>query len=136
MNYSALRAELLDDPLAWGYATLSNGAAAARLNALDTGRAAARTRVENTEVFNAIVNADWPAAGSVSESKLLALLAMPYVDASNANTRAIIGAIFGANTATRANLLALATRPVSRAEELGLGAVSAGDVALARGGVW
>lgn len=136
MNFPALRTELTTDPVALGYSGLTDVQAAAKLNALDTGRTLPRTNVPVAEIYNAIVNADWPdpgAAGTrVAESKLRGLLAMQTIDASNANTKAIIAAIFGAGTTTRANLLALATRTVSRAEEIGLGVVTAGDVGLAR----
>lgn len=136
MDYPRLRTELTTDPVALGYAGLPDAQAAAKLNALDTGRAQARTAVPMQEVFNSIVNADWPTAGSAAESKLLALLGMPVVDASNANTKALIAAIFAAGTQTRTNLQALGTQTVSRAVELGLGTVLASDVQRARAGSW
>lgn len=139
MDYTALRAELLNDPAALGYAALGDQAAADRLNATDTGRTLNRTNVPTTEVLGAIADAAWPAVASASESKLLAILGMPYVDASNTNIRAILGAIFptgGSTGATRTALLALATRVVSRQEELRLGVVTAGDVQRARAGSW
>ena len=136
MDYGKLRTELTTDPVALGYSGLSHAAAAAKLNATDTGRTLPRTAVPVAEIFNAIVNADWPAVGSQAESKLMALLQMQSIDASHANTRAIIGSVFGAGTQTRTNLLALGSRTVSRAEELGLGLVTEGDVAIARGGGW
>lgn len=139
MDYTALRAELLTDPVALGYAGLSDAQVAAKLNAIDTGRALNRTAVPVQEIFNAIDNAAWPAVGSLSAHKLQVVLSMPMVDASNANTRGILGAIFpnsGATAATNARLLALSTRTVSRAEELGLGAVLVSDVTKARTNTW
>jgi hypothetical protein len=137
-DYRLLRDELINDPVGLGYSGLSNGAAAARLNATDTGRTLPRSRVEVTEIFNAIDDGAWPAT-AILQDKLRGILAMPFIDASNTNTRGIFGAIFpnsGATAATRGRLLALSTRTVSRAEELGLGLVNEGDVALARGGEW
>lgn len=138
MDYAVLRAELLTDPLPLGYGPLNDGAVAAKLNATDTGRTRARTRVEITEVFNAVDNGAWPST-AILQDKWRAILSMPFVDASNTNTRGILGAIFpntGATAATNGRLLALATQTVSRATELGLESVAAADVAAARAGVW
>lgn len=136
MDYTTLRTELLSDPVTLGYSGLSDINAAAKLNAVDTGRTQARTAVPVAEIFNGIVNADWPAVASVAESKLRGLLQMQTVDASNANTKAIVGAIFGVGTQTRTNLLEIGTQTVSRATELGLGPVAPVDVTRARSGVW
>lgn len=143
MDYQKLRTELTTDPVALGYSGLTDTPAAAKLNALDTGRTLNRTSVPTSEVRNAIEDGAWPDPGNastrVSESKLRALLQMASIDASNANIRAAFGTIFpnsGATAATRTALLALATRTVSRAEELGLEAVTPVDVTRARAGVW
>jgi hypothetical protein len=139
MDYAALRTELTTDPVTLGYAGLTDTLAAAKLNATDTSRTATRTAVPVQEVFNAIDDGAWPTAGSLSESKLRTVLGMPQVDASNTNTRGILGAVFpasGATAATRTRLLALSTQTVSRAVELGLGPVLTSDVTKARAGVW
>lgn len=138
MDYQKLRDELTSDPVTLGYGGLSNAAAANKLNALDTGRTVSRTRVEVTEIFNAIDDGAWPST-ALNQDKLRGILSMPFIDASNTNTRSIFGSIFpnsGATQATRTRLLALSTRTVSRAEELGLGFVTEGDVAIARAGIW
>src|SRR4051812_10535777 len=114
MNYPVLQTELQGDPVALGYAPLTDAQAAAKLNDLTTGRTLARTAIPVAEIYNNILNADWPAPASAAESKLRALLGMQTVDASNANTKTIIGAIFGVGTPTRTNLLALGTQTVSR----------------------
>ena len=136
MDYPALRNELLNDPVALGYAGKTDQQAADLLNSTTTGRTLPRTSVPTTEVLGAILNTDWPAAASASESKLRAILGMPFVDASNGNIRGLFQAIFAAGTTTRTNLLALANRTVSRAEELGFGVVLAVDVNRARSGMW
>lgn len=139
MDYRALHAELTTDPLALGYSGLNNASAANKLNALDTGRTVNRTRVDVAEVFSAIDDGAWPAVNSQAAHKLQVVMGMPFVDASNTNTRGILGAIFpnsGATVNTRNRLLALSTQTVSRATELGLGVVTEGDVAQARSGSW
>ena len=130
-----LRNELLNDPLGWNYAGMTAAQAADRLNATNTGRTLPRTDVPVREVFNAIVNADWPSQ-SAGQDKLAACLNMQSLDMSNANTRGILASIFAAGSTTRTNLQALATRAVSRAEELGIGFVTEGQVGQARSGVW
>jgi len=138
MNYSGLRAELTTDPLAIGYAPLSDQAAADKLNAANTGRTRQRTAVPVQEVFSAVDNAAWPSTAALQD-KWRGILSMPAVDASNANTRGILGSIFpnsGGTAATNTRLLALATETISRATELGLEAVAAVDVARARAGEW
>ena len=138
MNYTALRAELTSDPLAWGYAAMSDAQAAARLNATDTGRTLPRRDVRPTEVFGAIRWADWPnpATDAKKDSVLRAILSMPQIDMGDNSVRNLVRNTVPSGSNGETALLALATRPVSRAEELALGAVTEGDVALARGGVW
>lgn len=151
MDYAALRAELAGDPLTvanpagWNtgtgykrpYAQLDDTTAAQKLNAIDTGRTLPRTAVGKNELLGAIVDAEWPTT-AILQNKLSVIFACDTVDASNANVKAIFAAIFGPGTATRANLLALGARVVSRAEELSLvlPAPTANDVKLARSGEW
>lgn len=139
MDYPVLKNELQLDPVSLGYSALTDTQAAAKLNAVDTGRTLNRTAVPAQEVFNAIDDGAWPTAGSLSESKLRTVLGMPAVDASNTNTRGIFGAVFpntGATAATRTRLLAIGTQTVSRAQELGLGPVLVSDVTKARTNTW
>lgn len=145
MDYAALRAELSNDPVALGYklaagaapnpyvsGTMTDDQAAALLNSLTTGRTQSRTAVSTTQVLGAVLSSEWPATSSASESKLRAILGMPVVDASSPNIRTLFSDIFAAGTTSRTNLLALATQPISRAQELGLPPVTVGDVTLAR----
>lgn len=139
MDYPVLAAELTNDPVSLGYAGLTHAQAAAKLNATNTGRTRNRTAVTSREVFNCIDSGAWPAAGSQAAHMLQVVLAMDYIDASNTNTRGILGTVFpnsGATAATRTRLLALATEPISRATELNLETVTEGDVARARAGTW
>ena len=138
MIYETLRAEVLNDPAALGYAGKTDQQVADLLNSLTTNRTIPRTQVPVSELFSAIDNGAWPTT-ALTQDKLAAVPNMQVIDASNANTRSIIGSIFpnsGATAATNARLQALATRTVSRATELGLEAVTALDVNRARAGVW
>jgi hypothetical protein len=143
MDYSRLQAEVAGDPVTLGYSGKTDQQTADLLNSLATGRTLNRTQVNATEIMGAIASATpsnaWPTSASKQESMLLAILGLPFVDASNVNIRAIFGEIFpnAGNTATtRANLLALGTQTVSRATELALGPVIALDVNRAKAGVW
>lgn len=141
MNYPTLKAEIEADPIALGYAGKTDQQIADLLNSLTTSRTLARTHVETWELLGAITTSPdaWPAVASISESKLRTILGLPFVDASNTNVRAMLGAIFpnSGNTATtRTNLLALGSQTVSRATELGLEAPTAVDVNRAKAGVW
>lgn len=144
MDYARLQAEIATDPVTLGYAGKTDQQIADLLNSLTTTRTLPRTRVDTTEIIGAVSSATpsnaWPTPASKQESMLLAILSMPFVDASNANVRAIFGEIFpnAGNTATtRTNLLALGTQTVSRATELALGgAPTALDVNRAKAGVW
>ena len=143
MDFRALANEISNDPVALGYAGKTDSQIADLLNATNTGRTLNRTQVPTTEIMGAISSATpsnaWPAVASKQESMLLAILGMPYVDASNTNLRLIFGEIFpnSGNTATtRANLLALGSQTVSRAVEIGLGIVLTSDVTKAKSGSW
>lgn len=130
MDYAALRQEITADPLALGYSGMTDANAAVKLNAFDTGRTLSRRVIGKNELMTAISDSEWPTT-AILQHKLSILFACDTIDASNANVRGVFAAIFPAG-ATRTALLALATRVVSRADELGLGTVQAADVALVR----
>ena len=139
MDYSRLRQEVTTDPLAWGYSSMTDQAAADVLNDPTRGRVRARTEVSSREVLNQIENAAWPTTG-INQDKLAAILGAGIIDPSNTNTRGILAALFpnsGQTAATRTRLEALASTPIARGDELSLGgSVVALDVNRARSGVW
>lgn len=134
MDYARLRAELLGtEPGSLGYTGLSDQAAADKLNALDTGRTVPRTLIPTWEMREAIVRTEYAALVTADRQWLGEIvLSGENVTAGPGNIRTGLLAIFAAGSVTRANLAALQTRTVSRADELGLGVVTAGDVGLAR----
>lgn len=137
-DLSRLQTELNTDPLALGYAGMTNLQAANKLNALDTGRTRQRTAVPAREVLGCIDNGAWPSTGA-NQDKLARLLSIDPIDASNANIRGIFAAVFpnsGNTAATNQRLNALATETISRAAELGYGVVTEGEVQMARAGSW
>jgi len=87
--------------------------------------------VTAAEVFNAYVGAELPARSSDEWQNLLLLGSM---NAGNPfflqdNVLAVLTGVFGAGTQTRTNLIALSTRNISRATELGLPTPKLGDIA-------
>jgi len=130
-----LRDELRLDPLARGYAGMTDQQAADSLNAVK--RAIPRTSIGGKDLLACTTVAELVALTAANRDVYLALIQMDSLDITNANVRNILGALFAAGTTTRTNLVALgsSTVAVSRAGELGLGEVTAGEVQRARAGV-
>jgi len=136
MNYAALKAEIINDPTGLGYAQAWNSGfdsgVADILNAVRSTIDVSRGVVQAYEVFECILPADWAALTADNKQRVQSILSMGAVDASGSNTRAAFLAAFAAGTTTRANLIALATRKGSRAEQLFGQAVTSDDIAIAR----
>lgn len=128
MNYQVLAAELA---LA-GYTGLSDQAAADKLNTANI--AVDVESVSGSDIFEATTQADYTALTANQKPLFHAIMAMDSIRVKGSNTRAALLAMFGAGTQTRTNLAALQTRTTSRAEQLQLGTVTAGDVQSARAG--
>jgi hypothetical protein len=137
MDYVALKTELTTDPAGLGYAAhLATGSYSPIVDLLAASRAGYtvfRGVIPAYEVINATVPAEWAALTAGEKQRYQTLTGAGEVDVSNANVRAAFAAMFAAGTATRDALVALASRPGSRAEQaLGAGiTVSADDVARA-----
>jgi hypothetical protein len=130
----ALHSEIVSDPAALGYAGKNDQQVADLLNSTTTGRTQARKTVTKNEILSAIRNADYPttsAQDAIRWNKLNLMLSVDTIDASSQNVKDTFNAIFS-GTPTLTNLSALGTRVVSRAEELGFGPITAGDVQQAR----
>lgn len=134
ISYSALAAELSADPAALGYAGQSDPACAALLNAPRAGVTVPVGVVPAYSVFEAMDPTEWAALSAQEKQRIQTILSMGQVNTAGANTRAAFQAAFAAGTTSRANLVALLTRPGSRAEALfGAGTVvSDQDVGRAR----
>lgn len=120
-----LKTELTTDPASLGYAALikvgSDGGLADALNLPRSGASFAqfRSNVAPSEILHAVAPADFANANQLAVSKLQLILAPGVVDASLANVRGSLQALFsGASQATRDALLAVCTRQGSRAEKL------------------
>jgi hypothetical protein len=135
MDYAKLRTELTSDPLTRGYAAMSIQQAADNLNTAN--RASTVRSIAPGKIVSALVWSEYAALTADQKQVFWGMVGAGDLDPNDAKIKAIFAGLFGAGTTTRANLIALATGPlVSRATELGLGEVTAGDVGRARAGVW
>lgn len=129
---SVLRDELLNDPLAWNYGAMTDSEAAAKLNDA-TLRDLPRSVIDTWEILDATVPSEYATLTANQRQTYQIIISSGQVSIASTNIRNALAAMFGAGTATRANLLALQTRKGSRAEELGLGRVKPGHIQMARG---
>ena len=145
MNWDVLRNEVLNDPLARGYATMTPQQVAASLNTKN--RQVVRSTMANARTVMAKLGPD---AGAAVLDKLQAAAsqsssvkwAMSFVtspegiDLGNPATRAQLDALAAAGVITQqeaTSLKSIAEYTVSRAEELGLSEVLPWQVAHVRG---
>lgn len=135
MDYPALKAEVLTDPVSLGYGAWATAADDARIAGLlndATKRSIARVLVPAWEVADAFDPTEYAALTQLQLSRLAPIVGAGQVNAQNANVRATLAAIFPVGGPTRAALLALQATLVSRATELKLGLVLVGEVTTAR----
>lgn len=142
---ATLKTEITTDPRAYGWPALYNagndtGLAAAlnqpRDGTAGTGPAISINRgyITSQELVEAVVQSEMPASANQRDWLIMVTQGDRVRVDTNSTARTGLLAIFGAATATRANLTAASSRPGSRAEEL-FGrdvAVSADDIARAR----
>ena len=132
MNYTALTAELTNDPLTRGYAGMSDTQAADSINTVDRTRN--RTTLTGAEIYEATVSADFQALTATEKTYIRDLWSMggDVQVGPGAKARAVLIAIFGGGSATVLALSALLVDNISRGDELNLGHVKAGHVQMAR----
>ena len=131
-DYQALKSELAADPLAKGYAAMSDAQAAASLMA--NYRTTERASIRASELYEAVVDSEFTALAAGAQTRVRDLFALDVVPAATGSrARAVLLAIFGAGTQTRANLAALVKVDVRRCDEIGWSVgVTDQDVAAAR----
>lgn len=149
MNLEALATELTNDPLARGYATMTPVQAAASLM---TANRNVRRLVPTWQIKKAVIEmGQWgliviaSQSSSTAATKALAISVLAYVDDPSgkieavdmdlASTQGMMTGLVGAGLLSQqqANeLSALASKTISRAEELGLGLVEEKHIRDAR----
>lgn len=131
--YEALWAELRDDPLARGYASMSDEEAADDLNT--AYRTEPRMEITKAQLWENTDLAEYAALTAAGRQAYDVLVNLDDIDVSEGtNSRDALAALFPAGSTTRVNLVALVTDPlpITRAEELGLVRVKPGHVRDAR----
>jgi hypothetical protein len=134
MDIRALKAELTTDPLGLGYAAAKTPTAMCAL--LNAKRAVARASITGADLWECTALAEYAALAQPARDAYQVLVSLGTIDiAAGSNSRAVLLALFGAATTTRANLVAFAGKSLqaSRAETLGLGVVAEGNVIDAQG---
>lgn len=137
MDIPALWDEINNDPLARGYAGMTDEQVAADLNTVYRTRN--RSSISGDEAFGATDPAEFDglADGSANNSAdtknhWIAFCGRDSIDPFQVANVQFVQQIFGPGSVTVANLSATRTEDVSRAEELGLGTVKTGHVQKAR----
>lgn len=154
MDYLTLAAELADDPVGIGYVGMNDTEAAAAINAptQTVTRGVPMTDVLRWAVSSGALLAVQTAAagggaGANSTARTLATGALMMINLGagtdlgidDSEVAGMLTAMVQTGVLTsgqRDALVARGTRQVSRADVLGLGNVTPGDVQRARGGVW
>ena len=131
MDYAVLKNELTTDPLARGYAGLTNQQVADNLNTVDRTRN--RSVMTGKEVKDRIDTAEWAGRTDAQKQIVLALCNRDDLDPFGIDAQIFQDEMAGA-TNTLAALTTYRVENVSRAEELGLGVVTAANVDSARRG--
>lgn len=111
---------------------MSDAEAAADLNA--AYRTRKRTYMSSAEIYEEIVPSEFQALSDAQKAYVRDILGLGEgVDVQpDSQARAVMIQIFGVGSTTLSNLAAALDESVSRAQELGLGTVTAGDVQRAR----
>src|SRR3972149_1374860 len=127
-----LRNELVDDPLSRGYSGMSDDQAAADLDAVYRTRT--RTYMDSAEIYEKTDSTEFQAKTDPQKVYIRDIWTLgENVDVrSGSKARNVYITIFGAGSATVQALAAALNVPISRAEELGLSVVLAGEVGEAR----
>lgn len=122
IDHAALKSEIQNDPVVIGYAPLvaagNDAGIADLLNQVRVGTSITRSYVPIEDVLAAIVASEFDALLATDKAKVDQFVRGPRIKTSSANMRTTMAGLFGAATTTRANLIALATRNGSRAEQL------------------
>lgn len=130
MDYAALKSEITVDPVQVGYAGKGDEEIARLLTT--TPRPVPREQIDGGLLASALVRSEYAALSAADKDYVRLICATATAIPLTTSFKAELGAVFGAATATRANLQNLTKRAGTRAEELGLAGVTTSDVARAR----
>ena len=133
MDYTALAAELTDDPLVRGYAGMTDAQARDDLNTVY--RTVKLEFAEGDVMYSETDGSDWDSLTDAQKTLWLDTCGIPRHDVTKGPTFSTVKELFkpgGAASTTWDNLMAYVNEPASRAVELGFGSVTEGDIQNAR----
>lgn len=130
MSIAILKTELTTDPLARGYAGMSDEEAASSLNTV-IDRVLNKTSMSGSEVYNAIVESEYDLLTDPQKQEVWDILHLGDINPFGLEATRFM-TIFGGGSATITALASLRKTDVSRGVELGLGHVRPGNVTEAR----
>jgi hypothetical protein len=130
MDLAALKAELLAGHPVTGPYSADDAVAADQLNAVN--RQPDRETLSGGMIAASVVRSELAGLTAAADRDYVRTLMQAGEMPLTQTLKQELGAIFGAGSQTRANLIALLKRTGSRAEELGLGTVTPSHVADAR----
>jgi len=130
VDLAALKAELLAGHPTTGAYSSNDETAANQINA--PNRTPNRDTTDAGTILAAIVRSEYDALAAADKAFMNVVLSVAGPIPLTATFKTNLGAIFGAGTQTRTNFTNIQKRTGSRAEELGLGFVTASNVADAR----
>lgn len=129
MDLAALKTELETGHPETGAYDADAALAAGQLN--EGNRTLPRATMTGSEVLNAVVGSEFTALDATEKQMLWDIVHLGTVNPFGVEQTLMVS-IFGAGAGTILALAAARQRPVSRAVEIGLGLVRAGDVERAR----
>ena len=127
---SALRDEVLNDPLTRGYDGMTSVEVVASLKT--ENRSVDKTSMTGSEILNNVDATQWAGLDAAGKQTVWDIVHLGTINPFGVEATLLIG-VFGAGTATITALAAARVNTVSRATELGLGGFRVGDVDRIRG---
>ena len=123
--------EINADPLTRGYAGMTDAQVAA--DVMTEYRTEAVREATGAEIYDAIDDAEFALLTPDEQKDCDRITSLSGIIDASSRAKTVLFRIFPAGTQTRINFLAMATRSVTRAHELGIsGTVREGDVTRAR----
>lgn len=134
MDYKALKAQLATDPLARGYAAMTDAQTAADLNT--AYRTRTLDRMNSADVFENINRTEFTALTAAQQARVDRILGLGEGILVNGKARQELIAVFGGSSSTVQALAAAVTVTISRATELGIPVLSSQMIGNARTIAW
>lgn len=119
-DYTRLHEEIDDDPLGLGYAGKTDAQVSVLLNIFN--RPVGEFTVESVQIYEAVDDAEFELLSDVQKFRVRDIYSLSgAIEVSNSRVRAVLLALFPADSTTRSALAALTPPDITRGMEIGLG---------------